>query len=272
MHRQALALALLAASSTEAFVAPTCLQWHPLPLWQNQQRHNKAPLPQVIQSMVSTESDTSDTSGSSTEEIFTTTLPDTSTPLHPHTFAGMVEQGLKEKFGGPQQIQRILTSWRLLDQDYEHKEYVGPDNVSPGDSMCHQHCHSYVPGLASQEFWDPDQTTTLNKWALPLQKKYQDIKEEFTRVALADSEKLAQEGNNIWASALTEDASSYGVDWKTLVLCDRGVWDPVSLRKQPSIIATPRLGFERIDTDSMFPIFCILGQCTPVPENSQSHS
>ena len=223
MNHQALALALLAASSAEAFVVPTCREQKPFSSWQNQQRNTKAPLPLVMQSMVGTESETSDDSA----EIFTTTLPDTSTPLHPHTFAGMVEQGLKEKFGGPEQIQRILTSWRLLDKDYEHKEYVGPDSVSPADSMCHQHCHSYVPGLSIQEFWDPQDKAT-SKWAIPLQKKYKDIKEEFTRVALADSENLAEQGNNIWAGALTEDASSYGVDWKTLVLCDRGVWDPVS--------------------------------------------
>lgn len=155
------------------------------------------------------------------------TIPET-TPLPTHTFAGMVEQGLLEKFGGPEDIQRILTSWRLLELGYEHNEYVGPSTASPDESMCHQHCHSYVPGLSIQEYWDIEEEAKLSPWTTKLQQKYKEIKKEFTRVAIQDSESLEQQGNNIWAGALTEDASSYGVDWKTLVLCDRGVWDPVS--------------------------------------------
>jgi aspartate beta-hydroxylase len=45
--------------------------------------------------------------------------------------------------------------------------------------------------------------------------------------------KLQQEGNNIWAGALTADAASYGEGWKTLVLMDRGRWDPVNANLFP---------------------------------------
>lgn len=142
----------------------------------------------------------------------TTTLPETS-PLPPHTFAGLVEQGLRQKFKeNEQDIQRVLTSWRLVEMGYEHREYVGPADKSPEESKCHQHAPSYVPGLTAREFWDLEEFP----WAKPLQSKYKEIKEEFTRVAMNNADKLQREGNNIWAGALTEDASSYGMGWKTL--------------------------------------------------------
>jgi hypothetical protein len=169
-------------------------------------------------------------------ERSSTTLPDTSDPLPPHTFAGMVEHGLLQKFGGAKDIQRILTSWRLLEKDYEHKEYAGPPHLSPDDSNCHQHCHSYVPGLTIRPFWDCQKEPSLAPWTKALQKRYKEIRTEFQRVAIADPEGLQQKGNNIWAGALTKDASSYGLDWKTLVLCDRGVWDPVSTFETDAIV------------------------------------
>jgi len=196
-----LSLALVLLQSSEAFVL------HP--------KQNSLPSTTVAK-MVSTEAPQ---------------LPETQ-PLPPHTFAGMVEQGMIEKFGGEQDIQRILTSWRLLEKDYVHKEYVGPSDVSPDKSSCHQLCHSYVPGLPIQEFWDVNEDPKINKWTVKLQKKYKEIVEEFKQVAIADPDKLQKNGNNIWAGALTEDASSYGLGWKTLVLCDRGVWDPV----RPSLL------------------------------------
>lgn len=158
-------------------------------------------------------------------------LPETP-PLSPNTFAGMVEQGLLNKFGGPDDIERILTSWRLLEKDYVHDEYAGPDDISPEESQCHQHCHSYVPGLSIQEYWDVN-SDELSPWTKKLQKKFKEIRNELKQVALRDPDKLEQKGNNIWAGALTEDASSYGTDWKTLVLCDRGIWDPVNVNLFP---------------------------------------
>ena len=183
--------------------------------------------------MVSTEENVNPSSSSSSSASLSslpwnTQLPETHA-LPPHTFAGMVEQGMIEKFGGTQDIERILTSWRLLEQDYEHKEYVGPAHLSPHESHCHQHCHSYVPGLSIHEFWDAKNHPSLKSWTQKLEKRYKEILEEFKRVALADPDALQQQGNNIWAGALTQDASSYGADWKTLVLCDRGVWDPASI-------------------------------------------
>ena len=80
------------------------------------------------------------------------TLPET-LPLAPHTFGGMVELGIIERFG-EEAANRVLQSWRLLEMGYEHKEFVGEGE--PETSACHQHAHSYVPGLNAQPFYPVD--------------------------------------------------------------------------------------------------------------------
>lgn len=152
------------------------------------------------------------------------TPPETS-PLSPHTFAGMVEKGMIDRFG-EEKIDRILQSWRLLERDYEHNEFVGKGD--PDSSKCHQHCHSFVPGLTVKEFWDAEDF----EWCRKLAKKYKAIREEFKSVT-SNMDELVKEGNNIWAGALTDDASSYGEGWKTLVLMNRGFWDPVNVNLFP---------------------------------------
>lgn len=155
-----------------------------------------------------------------------TTLPDIHAPLHPNTFAGMVERGLLERFE-EKDIQRVLASWRLLEKDYYHKEYVGEPGMEDSSDMV-QECHSYVPGLSITPFWNKEDFD----WAQYLESKYAEIRKEFDAVN-ADMKKLKEEGNNIWAGALTEDASSYGEGWKTLVLMNRGRWDPVNVNLFP---------------------------------------
>lgn len=157
------------------------------------------------------------------------TPPDVA-PLPRHTFAGQVEQGMIDRFGGQDKIGRVLQSWRWLEHSYEHRAYVGdPSMENPeSSSLCHQHCHSYVPGLSIHEFWDNEHFD----WTQKLASKYKAIHKEFLDVT-ADMARLQEKGNNIWAGALTEDASSYGLGWKTLVLMDRSRWDPVNVNLFP---------------------------------------
>ena len=107
------------------------------------------------------------------------TLPSTK-PLSPNTFAGRVEQGILQRFGSD--AQRIVESWRLLDQDYEHNEFVGyqqsPPIMNREESNCNQKCHSFVPGLPAKTFWDIQKV----EWTLKMKSKYKEIKKEFTRV------------------------------------------------------------------------------------------
>lgn len=173
--------------------------------------------------MVTSSSSESSSSSSSSSVL----LPETQ-PLASHTFAGMVEHGMIEKFcgnGSTKDIERILKSWRLLELDYEHNEYIGlhEPNISKENSNCIQHCHSYVPNLTIKEFWNIKQFD----WTSKLESKYQEILKEFQSVVLKNPTELIKKGNNIWSGALTDDATSYGTGWKTLVLMDRGIWDPV---------------------------------------------
>ena len=184
-------------------------------------------------------------------------LPETRTPLSPNTFAGMVENGLLERFE-EKDIERVLASWRLLDQDYNHKEYVGEPGKEAESDMV-QECHSYVPGLTIKPFWD----TTDFDWAAFLEKKYPEIRKEFDRVN-ADMQTLKEKGNNIWAGALTEDASSYGEGWKTLVLMNRGRWDQVNVKLFPKT--------SKAVHDSGIPATEIFFACMTGPSEIKKHT
>lgn len=139
-----------------------------------------------------------------------TTPPPVKTPLSPMTFAGQVEQALLSKF--PQsKIERVLQSWRLLEMDYEHREFVGhqqsPPIVDAEMSRCYQYAPSYVPGLKALAWWD---SVDDLPWAKSLSTNFPAIRDEFLSV-ISSPDKLQSEGNNIWARALTTDAESYGV-------------------------------------------------------------
>ena len=157
---------------------------------------------------------------------FTTTIPHTQ-PAALHTFAGKVENGIIQKFGS-KDTQRVIDSWRLLDKEYEHREFFGKEGTDPQTSDCYQYAHSYVPGLTVKPFWDIDEIP----WTQKLAKSYKEIRKEFLDVT-KDMKKLQQDGNNVWAGALTEEAGGYGEGWSTLVLKDRGIWDEVNCNLFP---------------------------------------
>ena len=160
-----------------------------------------------------------------------TTIPDASTPLYKNLFAGQVEQALLQRFKSSD-ITRVLQSWRLLEKDYDHREFVGNQQSPPitdaSTSYCYQHAPSYVPGLKAVAWWDNIEDFP---WAASLSKSYKSIRDEFLSV-MSSPDKL-QEGNNIWAGALTTDAASYGEGWKTLVLVNRGQWDDANANLFP---------------------------------------
>lgn len=149
-------------------------------------------------------------------------------------FAGVVANEIKARFG-EEESKRIIQSWILLDQGYEHEEFIGPSDADPSTSNMHQFSHSYVPGLTCKTFWDTKQFD----WCKKIASKHAVIRKEFLKVN-NDMEKLKQKGNNIWAEALTEDASAYGLGWKTLVLYDRGTWDPENIQIFPKTVKAIR--------------------------------
>ena len=166
------------------------------------------------------------------DDALINTTPPPTRPLSPLTFAGQVEAALIDKFGGAEPIQRVLDSWRWAEMDYAHKEFMGPRQdppaLDPKSSNCHQLAPSYVADLTCKQFWDASQFD----WAKKLENSYDEIRKEFLSVT-ADMDSLSKKGNNIWAGALTDDASGYGEGWKTLVLVNRGMWDPVNAKLFP---------------------------------------
>ena len=164
---------------------------------------------------------------SSTSAASDTVIPDTSDrSLSPYSFAGLVEQRLLEKFDRDD-IERVLESWRLADMDYEHREVIREN--------CSQQAHSYVRGLHAQPFWNVDD----HEWCQKLESKYKEIYKEFSQQVLTPTQRKNNNNNNnnkddlVWSGALTEEATSYGVGWKTLVLMNRGMWDAEHVRRFP---------------------------------------
>ena len=159
--------------------------------------------------------------------ISSTSIPETK-PLLENSFAWKIEQALRVKFGS-ENIQRVIQSWSLLDQGYEHREFiVNSAKSSPESSFAYQHAPSYVPGLTCKSFWPIDDVP----WVQRLKTNYKIIFEEFRSVT-SDMQRLQQNGNNIWAGALSQEAGAYGEGWKTLVLMNRGMWDNANCKLFP---------------------------------------
>jgi hypothetical protein len=137
--------------------------------------------------------------------ISSTIIPETQ-PLAVNSLAGKIERALVDKFGHDN-IERVVKSWRLLDQGYEHREFIEKSaKQSPESSFAYQHAPSYVPGLTCRTFWPADD----NVWAQKLKKSYKQIFDEFQSVT-TDLQRLQQDGNNIWTGALTKEAGAYGM-------------------------------------------------------------
>lgn len=183
-------------------------------------------------------------------------------PLAGHTFSGLVEEALKFRFEACK-ITRVIQSLHLLESDYEHIEWI--QSSTKPNIYFKQHAPSYVPGLTVRPFWRTIKGTTLSieqqssqpnfqvleDWCSLLEKNYELIRDDFAK-SMSNPTRLVQEGNNVWAGALTEDASSYGQGWKTLVLFDRGTWDASNVSLFPQ---TSRFLHENLPPDFAVEIF-----------------
>ena len=93
----------------------------------------------------------------------------------------------------------------------------------------HQRAHSFIEGLESKPWHDPKSFA----WASELSANWREIAEELhTAIAQPD---LEQQGNNVWAPPVVDEAKAYGPDWRTLVLQDRQ-WDQVNGKIFPSTV------------------------------------
>mmetsp|Transcript_42201 Transcript_42201/g.88251 ORF Transcript_42201/g.88251 Transcript_42201/m.88251 type:complete len:372 (-) Transcript_42201:460-1575(-) len=125
---------------------------------------------------------------------------------------------------GAEETRRVREAWaRLARGEMVERQLV------EGSAMMVQQANSYVEGLRAQPWHDVGK----RKWAKKLESKWRIVRDEL-KAALADESSLLEKGNNVWAGAVDAGAgAAYGADWKTLVLCDRTVWDPVNSQLFP---------------------------------------
>lgn len=136
--------------------------------------------------------------------------------------AERLEEAFQDTFWGATAAPRVLASLR--------RSQAGNDFVKqwPGKGL--QHASSYIEGLSAEPF--PDPHSGPYPWLEAVEAAAGDILAEFREVT-ADAEALAAKGNDVWVPAAREEALSYGPDWRTLVLQDRGIWEPVNSRLFP---------------------------------------
>ena len=96
-----------------------------------------------------------------------------------------------------------------------------------------QEASSYIAGLTARPYWDVHGGSF--PWMVTLEKNFETIRDEL-RAGLAnpDVERL---GNSVWVPAVRDDADGYGPDWRTLVLQDRGEWEPTNCGFFPKTVA-----------------------------------
>lgn len=129
-------------------------------------------------------------------------------------FGADIDFAFQEVFSGAQQAPRVLDSFRRLCAGVEHVQ------AWPGKGV--QRAGSYMAGLAAEPF--PDLHSGQYGWLEEIEKKANIIQSEFKAV-MEDPESLLVRGNRVWAKAALAEAVSYGPNWRTLVLQDRGAWD-----------------------------------------------
>lgn len=131
--------------------------------------------------------------------------------------SALIEASFQAIFTGPLAAPRVLDSFRRLK--------AGDEYVHQWPGLGLQRAESYIAGLTAHPY--PDAHGGAYPWLVAVEQSAAVIQEEFARVT-ADAARLAACGNNVWVPAVREDASAYGPEWRTLVLQDRGSWEPVN--------------------------------------------
>ena len=129
----------------------------------------------------------------------------------------LIEEAFLETFWGQRAAPRILDSFRRLRSGQEFVQ------LWPGDGL--QRAESYVEGLTATPF--PDFHSGAYPWLEEVEKHASVFIEEFKHVT-SDDVHLKEKGTNIWVPAARKEAVAYGPSWRTLVLQDRGIWDPIN--------------------------------------------
>ena len=96
-----------------------------------------------------------------------------------------------------------------------------------------QEASSYIAGLTATPYWDVHGGSF--PWMVELERNFEIIRDEL-KAGLANPD-LERLGNSVWVAAVRDDAEGYGPDWRTLVLQDRGEWEPTNCALFPKTAA-----------------------------------
>lgn len=138
-----------------------------------------------------------------------------------------IVNGLKLKYP-VSDITRVLTCWDRFEKGEKLDRYLD-DNKE-----IYQQADCFVDGLTSVCFHD----TSKWDWAIGLEKHYQEIVGELKAYnQVHNIVETSLEDNALWLSARNSDAAkTYGPQWKTLALQDRGVWDDENVLHFPKTV------------------------------------
>lgn len=137
----------------------------------------------------------------------------------------MVVKALKDRFGADD-IKRVVASWERTEAGDVYQKIHGTH------PLMEQNASSYVEGLTAEASWkDPSKKYP---WAKDLEDNWETVKAELEAVIGLTDEELKAKGSLSWMGAQYGAAEAYGVEWKTLGLCDRGTWDHDNTRLFPN--------------------------------------
>ena len=106
--------------------------------------------------------------------------------------------------------------------------YVNGERLEQGM----QSAGTFIRGLDAKAWHDPKDFP----WLVKLAEAHEEITAELDTV-LADAEAAERKGTAVWAKAARAEAVAYGPNWRTLVLQDRGRWEPSNTQLFPKTTA-----------------------------------
>ena len=121
---------------------------------------------------------------------------------------------------------RVVESWEAAVTGEVLK--VNHKEGGPGGGL--QESGSFLKGLRAEPFHDPSRYA----WARHMEAVAPVVQEEFFRVT--SNKEALEGGSSVWVAPARDEAVSYGQDWKTLVLQDRGRWEETNSKLFPATV------------------------------------
>ena len=198
------------------------------------------PLLRPVESTRKSVSDRSVSQGGSAADVVPGNhrTPFAEVPVAPEEGLGAtIEEAFRKVFVGAHAAPRVLKSFQSLRGGFEHESYI------PGKGVLR--ASSFVEGLTAEPF--PDVNSPDYAWLKAIEDRSSEIQSEFFDVMSQGEETIKSKGTNVWVPAARDDAVSYGPNWRTLVLQDRGAWEETN----SSLFPKTRKIIEEVDAPTL---------------------